>query len=370
MHPMQEKSASRNPGAGHRGGHEPGGHEIDVRPIDALADEAAEWVNDQIWARYSDPRAAFGTWERHHSPQDVRYHVEFLVAALETSAPECFVDYVRWLSTVLRSRGVPVEMLSESLSLILKFWESRLDVALASRTKAIIDAGMRAVSGETGASKQLYQYRMPEPMPQVEALTQCMLRGDARAARSLMLQRVHKNVDYLRIATHLFQPALYRIGELWERNEITVAGEHLATAIIRTLMVECYMSAKLKKPVRRKALLAGVEQNRHVLGLRMVADAYCLAGWSVQYLGADTPTQALIAQTDVFRPDIVGLSASLVQQLRTMKRAIEGLRSELGSQCPAIIVGGIPTNQIDQVWRWVGADEWNSDAEKVFAEAA
>ena len=53
-----------------------------------------------------------------------------------------------------------------------------------------------------------------------------------------------------------------------------------------------------------------------------------------------------------------------------MKRAIEALRSELGAQCPAIIVGGIPTNQIDQVWRWVGADEWNSDAEKVFAEAA
>ena len=125
-------------------------------------------------------------------------------------------------------------------------------------------------------------------MPRVDALTQCMLRGDARAARSLMLQRVDKNVDYLCIATHLFQPALYRIGELWERNEITVAGEHLATAIIRTLMVECYMSAKFKKPVRRKALLAGVEQNRHVLGLRMVADAYCLAGWSVQYLGADT----------------------------------------------------------------------------------
>jgi methanogenic corrinoid protein MtbC1 len=152
---------------------------------------------------------------------------------------------------------------------------------------------------------------------------------------------------------------------LWQRNQITVAQEHLATAIIQTLLTQFYLTAAVfAKPSGRTALFAGVEGNQHVLGLRMVSDAFELAGWTVQFLGANTPTDALVAHLDSVKPEVVGLSASMVQQLPTLQRAVEVMKAELGSQCPILLVGGLSTNQMNEVWRWIGADAWSPDAKK------
>jgi methanogenic corrinoid protein MtbC1 len=99
----------------------------------------------------------------------------------------------------------------------------------------------------------------------------------------------------------------------------------------------------------------------------MVSDAFELAGWSVQYLGANTPTEDLLAQIGTWRPEVVGLSASLVQHLSELKRAVGSIRDRFGAENPRIIVGGIPINQIDGIWRWTGADVWGTDAGKAVA---
>ena len=95
----------------------------------------------------------------------------------------------------------------------------------------------------------------------------------------------------------------------------------------------------------------------------MVADAFELAGWSVQFLGADTPSASLITQVEAGRPDLVGLSVSLVQQLPALKRAVRALRVKFGERCPRVLVGGIPINEIDEMWRTIGADAWSPHAE-------
>jgi methanogenic corrinoid protein MtbC1 len=61
---------------------------------------------------------------------------------------------------------------------------------------------------------------------------------------------------------------------------------------------------------------------------------------------------------------VVGLSVSLVQHLSAVKETIGALRDAFKTQCPRILVGGIPTNQIEGIWRWTGADDWSPDAEK------
>ena len=189
-----------------------------------------------------------------------------------------------------------------------------------------------------------------------------MLRGDLSAARSIA-RSANASLGYLKVATRLFQPALYTIGLMWQHNQITVAQEHLASAIAQNVLAQLYATADFDPPSDRRALFAAVPENQHILGLRMISDAFELAGWSVHYLGANTPTDALIAHVDTWRPEVVGVSASLVPQLPTVKNAVRALRGTFETQCPAILVGGIPTNQIDNIWRWTGADAWSQDAE-------
>ena len=347
-------------------------------PIEALADEAADWITEQIYARYAEVLTPFGGHGRFQTRQDLRYHVEFLSAAVEVHAPGYFTDYVVWLAGVLKARGVPVQTLAESLRLLRRFLESRLEQALLVAAQGAIDAGLAALAKDWEASAPRYQARMPDPHAAVGALTRCLLDGDSAAARAIVCDSsgVCGGTDvaegapgYVKLATHLFQPALYAVGQKWERNEITVAQEHLATALVQTLLVELFLKGPFQPIHDRKVLLAGIEHNQHVMGLRMVADAYELAGWSVQYLGANTPTRALLAQVDRTRPDLVGLSVSLVQQLPALRHCVSALRSEFAGRCPVILVGGIPTNQFEGVWRHLGADTWAPDAEAAVALA-
>ena len=334
-----------------------------IAAVESLADNAARWVADEMYGRHAQVLAMRGTKGRLHTEQDVKYHIEFLCGALATGAPVFFTDYVRWLATVLESRGVPTQMLDGSLELLRRFYDRSLDPSLATQVADVLDQGRFALVDAREPDQSLYCAHRPPDLPQVGDLTRCLIDGDVESASSFSQQAWECSGDYLELATCLFQPALYDIGTLWQRNEITVAQEHLATAITQTLLTQFYLDvAGCAEPSERTVLFAGIEGNQHVMGLRMVSDAFELAGWSVRYLGANTPTDALVADVDRVRPEFIGLSASLVQQLPALQHAVNVMKAELGSRCPIILVGGLPTNQFDKVWRWIGADAWYPNA--------
>jgi len=333
---------------------------------------AVRWVADALYRRHSQVLSLRGVRGRQHTEQDIADFVEFLGAALTTGAPVFFTDYVRWLATVMESRGVPVQMLDESLGLLAEFYREALPASAAAPVVDLLDQGRRALLQERVAGEPVYGIQRPQELPEAEALARALIAGDVQHARRLCDDGWRISGSYVQLATGLFQPALYDIGTAWQHNQITVAQEHLATSISQTLLTGVYLHCLKDVPSapRGVALFAAVEGNHHVLGLRMVADAFELDGWSVQALGASTPTDALVGHIDRVRPDVVGLSASMVQQLPTLQRAVACLRAELGSRCPVVLVGGLPTNQFEPAWRWVGADAWAADAAGALAEVA
>jgi MerR family transcriptional regulator, light-induced transcriptional regulator len=332
--------------------------------VEALADDAVEWVTSEIIARYADRSPISGAPGRSSTRQDVRDQASFLAAAVATPAVEAFRDYVQWLAAVTNSRGASVQTLGQSLALLKEFFEGRLEPDTLTPVVEMLDAGLDALAKESERSQPLYHAHLPAGLAQVEPLTQSLLRGDIATARSIALRAFAERGSYIVIATHLFQPALYRIGLLWQQNEITVAQEHLATAICQNVLSQLYARAVFAPPSGHRALFAAIAGNEHTMGLRMVSDAFELDGWSVQYLGANTPTDALVEQIDAWRPEVVGLSVSLVQQLTELKQAVGSIRERFGDESPTIIVGGIPINQISGIWRWTGADGWSTDASK------
>jgi MerR family transcriptional regulator, light-induced transcriptional regulator len=107
-------------------------------------------------------------------------------------------------------------------------------------------------------------------------------------------------------------PAMRTIGDLWARDEITVADEHLATAITyRALNVISAAGGGPPEPTRQRIMLAALEDERHVVGLQMVADALVAAGFDVMALGADVPLDALLAAIARYAPAVLGLSVTM-----------------------------------------------------------
>jgi diguanylate cyclase (GGDEF)-like protein len=121
-------------------------------------------------------------------------------------------------------------------------------------------------------------------------------------------------------------PAMWRIGDLWEKGAISVADEHLATALTHQAMAGIYGPSLGHKARPGRILMAAVEGEQHALGLRMATDVIELAGYETIYLGADVPTIDLLQAVAARAPNLVGLSATMPGSITTLERTIAEIR--------------------------------------------
>ena len=334
----------------------------------ALGPAAVEWVVTRLYEAHPGMMAQFGERGLTRCREDIAHHLRFLQSAL-TSGSSCpFEDYVLWLASVLKSRGVAIEHLRESLWLLDRFAAARLRADQSAPVRAILQAGIAALDAAQPLLPAFYR-KLPPSAPESPVFAEALLAGDRRAAQRVINAKLEGGMNLIQVDVAVIQPALYEVGQLWQCNRLSVAQEHLATAICQTVQAGALLQADPADPSDRRALFACVEGNFHSLGLRMVADAFELAGWESAYLGADVPTAALLEQIVATRPDVVGLSAALPQHIETIRDVIRLCRVELGGQCPPIMVGGLVMNSVDDLWRRVGADLWHTDALTAQSEA-
>jgi MerR family transcriptional regulator, light-induced transcriptional regulator len=190
-----------------------------------------------------------------------------------------------------------------------------------------------------------------------EAYVEAVLAGSRQRARAVVDEARAEGVDIRDLYLHIFQPALREVGRLWQENRITVADEHLATAITQALMAQLYGDIFTGARAPQRTLIAAcVDSERHEVGLRMVCDLLELEGWDTTFLGSSVPAASLAEMVRERRPDAVALSASLSPHLTRLERTITTLRETLGEATPAIMVGGRPFLHEPSLAASIGAD--------------
>jgi methanogenic corrinoid protein MtbC1 len=160
--------------------------------------------------------------------------------------------------------------------------------------------------------------------------------------------------------------AMEQVGRLWQEGWISVADEHLATAICETTIASLYprLAWPLGGPT---ALVACPAPERHQLGARMVADLLALDGWHADFLGADVPVPALVEMVVSRKPVLVGLSATMEQHLPVVAAAVEDLHRALPRV--RVVVGGRTVSALSDP-AVLRADAWASSCTEAVRVAA
>ncbi len=193
-------------------------------------------------------------------------------------------------------------------------------------------------------------------------------KGDRRRALAVVDDARTSGLGLAVLYLDVFQPALREIGRLWQENEITVAEEHLATAITQLSMGRLYADFCITAGRNGRTLLgACAETEKHQVGLHMLCDLLELEGWDATYLGAAVPPDSLVAMVVRDRPDVLALSASIAPHLPQLRSVIETVRAVTGDAAPYILVGGRPFLEDPTLGHRVGADATAPDPDAAAA---
>lgn len=149
---------------------------------------------------------------------------------------------------------------------------------------------------------------------------------------------LNKQVSIKELYESIIKNALYDIGELWEYNKISVATEHLASAIVEAILNEMYSKVISENKINKTVIVACVEKEYHQIGIKMISDVFEMNGWNAHFLGANTPTSELITFAKIIKPDMLAISLSIYFHLPILEEMILKIRAEFVDL--PILVGG------------------------------
>jgi methanogenic corrinoid protein MtbC1 len=311
----------------------------------------AEVVTEQFLRVHPDWVSRYGERARIMGIEDAAYHVEFLASAVETGSIAAFEDYVRWTARVLTTRGIDPQFVAENLSQV---GEALRDVVTPREREFVgpfLDAGI-------AASRTLNEDTAFPSAVQGDAVrvfVTALLNGERKSAVTIAVEALRGGASALDVYGDLLQPALYEVGRLWENNQISVADEHMATAIVQYVIGQLYDRLEIQAPTRGRMVIAGVPGELHQVGANMAADLLEAHGWDVRFLGANVPERSVLSAIARHDAKVVGLSMTMLPHLPGLRQLVRAIRGTF-SAAPRIVVGGRAFQASATLWQDVGAD--------------
>ncbi len=165
------------------------------------------------------------------------------------------------------------------------------------------------------------------------------------------------------VLLEVIRPALVRIGDLWHAGTISVATEHFASN---------YLQGRLRSLLRimpdqaggSLVVVACAPAEQHELGALILALMLKRSGFTVVYLGANTPLSDLADMVEKQRADAVMISTTTEESLARLKAETPVLRS-----LPALLVlGGKVLERSPELAAELGGVFLGNDARKVVPE--
>ena len=324
-------------------------------------DEVAANVTEEFLRRHPEWVSRYGDRARVRGVEDARFHGDFLAGAIEAGGTEPFAAYARWTGRVLAARGIGREFLAENLEQIGDAFGRALDGDAADLVRRTVEAGVAAARE---APESPDDARPGALSVSREVFTRAALAGDRGAADTIVGEAIREGHSIVDVYVGVLEPSQVEVGRLWESNEITVAQEHLATAVTQFVVTRMY--SLLERPAERRgsAIVTGIEGELHQLGGHMVADILELDGWDVRFLGTNLPAEGVLRLVAEHKPRIVGISATMLFNLPKAVALVSALRAGPGP-IPKIVVGGALFRSVPELWRETGADGFGADLRAV-----
>lgn len=134
----------------------------------------------------------------------------------------------------------------------------------------------------------------------------------------------------------ILTPVMYKIGELWAKNKISIADEHVCSNIANSL-VRIIFSKNEKAPTKKKVLICTPEGEHHNLGPSILESHLSCSGFRVFNLAPSEPHESIVRFIESSKPDAILVSITLTDNIKPGQRLIRKIKEKFDIP---IFVGG------------------------------
>lgn len=194
---------------------------------------------------------------------------------------------------------------------------------------------------------------LTEPCQQ---LLQSMINADRAGAAQLVESLLASGVAPDRVISDVLDPAIVRLGQMWEAEAMSLAQNFVASKIAEDALLRCVPEPGAQQQYKGATVIGNIEDDFHSLGRRTVGLFLAAAGWEVIDLGNDVPAEEFLEKALEVKARVIGASAMMqttALNIRKLRELIDrrGLRGRL-----KLAVGGAVFNWRPELVREVGGD--------------
>ncbi|MGD9899330.1 MAG: B12-binding domain-containing protein [Calditrichaceae bacterium] len=142
------------------------------------------------------------------------------------------------------------------------------------------------------------------------------------------------------IYDRLVTPVLYQIGEMWEKEIISVAEEHFASQTIKDSLIR--LQGIIRMPQKRIGMVMcmNFDHELHDIALKMVDHLLELRGFKVFFSGQNTPGTRLEYIFDHFAPDRMYISSTYIDDQDRIQKEFDRICELCDRFSIQLFVGG------------------------------
>ena len=227
----------------------------------------------------------------------------------------------------------------------------------ATLPEAAVRALAREVIGRLDRIKPNYVKIDAAPsITQITELCEALLSSDNDAGHRLAMAARANGMPIETLHLGYIAEAARMLGTRWENDEASVSqviiGAGRIYGILRTLR-EMFVSVRLQRPDRYRAVFASTPGETHTLGVTMAADHLRCKGWQVD-IKSGLAHDALVKAISNDDYPVIGLSASTPMMIFPLARLIVALR--VTNPAAWIMVGGLIVQEEPHIQSLVDAD--------------
>ena len=220
------------------------------------------------------------------------------------------------------------------------------DIARLRLLKAAVECGHRignvALLSDTDLVRSVAE-RRPDMSEPIRAALAAVERLDARELERIGGEQ-RDALGPAGFARDFALPLLQTIGDLWAAGEVSIAGEHLASALIRTLLGAA-IAGRPDSPGAPTAVFATPEGESHEFGALAASVVAMSVGWNVAYLGAELPNAELARSVEATGARVLALGIAHLR-VSAAREILADLDARL-AEGVEIWVGGARCTELD-----------------------